>query len=228
MEPGELIAKGRDADIFEYGHGRVLKRSRRAIPLGAEARIMTYVRDRGYPVPEVLELSEDGRDLVMERVNGPTMIDAVASRPWRLKGFGRELGELHRLLHELPAPEGMRAAPCGSGTALLHLDLHPLNVLVTKSGPVVIDWANACAGDPAVDVALTWALLSSGEVTDGGVRELLVNRARGAFLRSFLACFDLAEVREVLSGVVEWKCADENLSKVETDRMHKLAEAIAP
>jgi len=28
-----------------------------------------------------------------------------------------------------------------AGERLLHRDLHPLNVLVTANGPVVIDWA---------------------------------------------------------------------------------------
>jgi aminoglycoside phosphotransferase (APT) family kinase protein len=41
---------------------------------------------------------------------------------------------------------------------LVHLDLHPLNVLCTRRGPVVIDWPAAARGAPGVDVALTWAV----------------------------------------------------------------------
>jgi hypothetical protein len=44
----------------------------------------------------------------------------------------------------------------------LHLDLHPLNVLVDDDGEPtgVIDWANAAAGDPELDRARTWSLLT--------------------------------------------------------------------
>jgi len=31
---------------------------------------------------------------------------------------------------------------------IVHLDLHPENVMLTVSGPVVIDWRNATDGDP--------------------------------------------------------------------------------
>ena len=48
---------------------------------------MRYVRERGYPVPAVYAVS--GPDMVMERVDGPTMlkdlgqaaVDALAARP---------------------------------------------------------------------------------------------------------------------------------------------------
>jgi aminoglycoside phosphotransferase (APT) family kinase protein len=67
-----------------------------------------------------------------------------------------------------PAPAGMpaaRGAPdlASPGPArLLHLDLHPLNVLVSDDGSAVtgvLDWANTAAGDPVLDRARTWAIL---------------------------------------------------------------------
>src|ERR1039458_6600679 len=111
--PGNLIATGRDADIFECGKGRVLRRSRNDRSQVLEARAMEFARTKGYPVPEVFEVSEDGIDLLMERIEGPTMIEAAAAQPWRLRGFGRDLAELHQSLHELKAPEWMPAALCG-------------------------------------------------------------------------------------------------------------------
>lgn len=40
---------------------------------------------------------------------------------------------------------------------MLHLDLHPLNVLLGEEGAVtgVLDWANTAAGDPVLDRART-------------------------------------------------------------------------
>ena len=55
--PGPLIASGRDADIYAYGEGLVLRRSRAGRSMETEARLMAYARDHGYPVPAVDHLS---------------------------------------------------------------------------------------------------------------------------------------------------------------------------
>ena len=79
--PGELIASGRDADIFACGNDRVLRRSRNARSMVLEAKTMEHVRAHGYPVPQVFDVSADGSELVMQRINGPTMVDAASSKP---------------------------------------------------------------------------------------------------------------------------------------------------
>ena len=76
--------------------------------------------------------------LVLELVDGPTMLADLGRRPWRLARHARTLAELHARLHKVPY----------EGERLLHLDLHPDNVLLSARGPVVIDWTNARAGDP--------------------------------------------------------------------------------
>ncbi|HWT24625.1 MAG TPA: phosphotransferase, partial [Solirubrobacteraceae bacterium] len=61
-------------------------------------------------------------------------------------------------------PPGLRDAPGAGGgdRRLLHLDLHPFNVVVDDDGrPTgVIDWANAAGGNPELDRARTWSLLT--------------------------------------------------------------------
>jgi hypothetical protein len=188
----------------------------------AEAKTMEFVRSHGYPAPEVFEVSDDGCDLVMERIEGPTMVDAGAARPWRLPRFGRELAELHRSLHDLRPPEWVNAAPCGSGERLLHMDLHPLNVLVARTGPMVIDWTNAASGDPAVDVAVTWVLIASGEVPAGGVKAALLRVGRKLLLDAFLKPLVDDAVRANLAAVVNWKCTDSNMSDTEIERMRSM------
>jgi tRNA A-37 threonylcarbamoyl transferase component Bud32 len=70
---------------------------------------MEYARSHGYPVPAVAEVSEDGTELVMERVDGrPSMIEVVGRRPWTTARQARVLSALHRRLHELPSPEWLR------------------------------------------------------------------------------------------------------------------------
>jgi aminoglycoside phosphotransferase (APT) family kinase protein len=220
--PGNLIASGRDADIFEFGRGRVLRRSRNDRSMAAEARTMEFVRARGYPAPEVFDVSDDGRDLVMERIDGTTMVEAGAARPWRVRSMGRELAGLHQALHELDAPAWLPAAPVGAGDRVLHMDLHPLNVLVGPRGPVVIDWTNAAAGDPSVDMAVTWALIASGEVPASRLKGMVLRAGRGLLLDAFLKPFRREELRSALAEVVPWKCTDANMSHVEVARMRAL------
>ena len=69
----------------------------------------------------------------------------------------------HDALAAVVCPVGLRDAPGAdcSERRLLHLDLHPFNVLVDDDGEptAVIDWANAAGGDPELDRARTWSLL---------------------------------------------------------------------
>ena len=139
--PGPLLAAGRDADIFEYG-------PRAGAPTISGGTLSgrggsgpwSNVRSQGYPVPAVEEVSDDGVDMVMERIDGADMVATMSERPWTIRQQGRVLADLHHRLHELTAPDWLHDAAVGRGDRLLHLDLHPLNVMMSPQGPVVIDW----------------------------------------------------------------------------------------
>ncbi len=223
FDHGPLIAAGRDAEIFECGKGLVLRRARDGRSLAAEARTMSHVHAMGYPVPAIEQVSDDGSELVMQRIDGPTMVDAIARRPWTLAPHADQLSELHRRLHALEAPDWLPAAPGAPGDRVLHLDLHPLNVLVTPSGPVVIDWPNAARGHPSTDVALTWVVTAGGTIPGNRATAAVAGAARARFIRRFLASFDRTELREHLAGVVEWKAADPNLDDAERAAIRHLA-----
>jgi aminoglycoside phosphotransferase (APT) family kinase protein len=224
MEPGPLLAAGRDADIFEYGRGLVLRRSRAGRSLTEEARVMEYVRSQGYPVPAIEEVSDDGFDMVMERIEGTDMVAAITKRPWTIPRQGRVLADLHRQLHELIAPDWLHDAPIGRGDRLLHLDLHPLNVMIAPRGPVVIDWTGACRGDPSLDVALAWVLMTAGDVPTGWLLGKILGRARSVLVHNFLRSFDVSAVKQSLGEVVAWKVSDPHMSKSEQDRMWQVVE----
>jgi tRNA A-37 threonylcarbamoyl transferase component Bud32 len=190
--------------------------------LRAEALTMEYARSHGYPTPAVVEVSDDETELVMERVDGPSMIDVVARRPWTAARQARLLSDLHRRLHELPSPEWLPDAQAGTGDRLLHLDLHPLNVLMTGCGPMVIDWSTAARGDPVTDVAMTWVLMAAGEIPAGPIRAALIGHLRTRFVNRFLADFESEQVRCLLRKVVEWKMQDENMTTREKRAMWAL------
>lgn len=58
---------------------------------------MTHLAACGYPVPRVYEITDT--DMVLERLAGPTMLDVLDRRPWRVGSLGRELGRLHDRPH---------------------------------------------------------------------------------------------------------------------------------
>ena len=124
----------------------------------------------------------------MERIPGPLMSDAILRRLWTMRAGARMLADLHDRLHAIPGPEWLRQVP-GDGTCLVHLDLHPLNVIMHPDrGPVVIDWANASRGDALFDIGVTYVLLTCpvmpgrcrvahGRETDPRVARACVHRA---------------------------------------------------
>jgi tRNA A-37 threonylcarbamoyl transferase component Bud32 len=209
--PGPLIARGEDADVFAIDEERVLRRyRRRAVPDG-EVAIMRYVRERGYPAPRVIDVS--GPDLTLERIDGPTMLEDLARRPWRFRTHARTLAQLHRDLHAIAPPDFLR----GEGDAVLHLDLHPANVMLARRGPVVIDWANAARGDAPLDVALTAVVLAGAPV------EPPLSWLRDWFVRSFVGSFAPAEWRVCLDRAIAYRRADGNVSDKEKDRLTKIS-----
>ncbi|HEX4906876.1 MAG TPA: phosphotransferase [Acidimicrobiales bacterium] len=221
MQPiGPKLAEGRDSVIYEHGPGRVLRVPADGRSLEHEAEIMRYVHSKGYPIPAVHDAG-DGY-LVMDRVDGPTMIDAALKQPHKLRSWGRRLAALHEQLHAIEAPEWMRMAPL-PGDRIVHRDLHPLNVLMSADGPIVIDWSNASRGDPAFDVADTWVLLSTASPDLHGIEKLLAPLARRLFLRGFLGALDRGAARRAIPAAVEHRLTDRNHRPEEHERMRALA-----
>jgi len=220
-EPGPLLARGRACDVYEVDAQRVLRRYRK-VPYTSptlEAEIMERVLANGYPVPRVYEVTDT--DLVMDRVDGPTMVDEITRRPWTLRTHARTLAHLHHQLHDIPAPESLRA-PLGDGPVVVHLDLHPLNVIMGRDGPVVIDWSNAGRGNGDADVALTYLMLMALNPDEGALIKLMARFGRVLFARPFLARFVRKNVMAHLDVVAAYKLADPNMSEAEQQAIRHL------
>ena len=222
--PGPLLAAGRDADIFEYAPGLVLRRSRDGRSIAHEARIMAYLHERGYPVPAVEDVSDDGTDLVMERIEGMSMVEAIGKAPWSVRRQAKALARLHKQLHEIAAPDFLPPAPIGQGDRVVHLDLHPLNVMLGPRGPTVIDWTNAAAGEPVLDVGLAWVLMAAGQIPGAALMAKLMGWGRALLVNGFVDEFDRREVARRLREVVTWKVRDPHMSEAEIAGMWKLVE----
>jgi aminoglycoside phosphotransferase (APT) family kinase protein len=164
---------------------------------------MESARAHGFPVPQVHDV-RDGA-LVLDRVDGPSMLRDLRERPWLLPRHMRTLAELHERLHRIDAP-----AELGEG-ALLHCDLHPDNVLLARDGPVVIDWPNARAGEPAFDVALAWVICA----TSGG-------RLGRVCTHFFLRHVDRDAAVAALPAAAAYRTADRNVTDEERRRVERL------
>jgi tRNA A-37 threonylcarbamoyl transferase component Bud32 len=167
------FAAGREADVFALDDARVLRRYRDGGDATREASLMAYLYDRGYPVPAVH--SADGAEMVMERLDGPTMAQGLMAGTITIPDGAAVLADLLRRLHLIPGPD--RGAPIG------HFDLHPENVLLTSRGPVVIDWRNARDGSADLDTAFTALILA--QVAIGSI-EHPIRVAAGELLDTFL------------------------------------------
>jgi aminoglycoside phosphotransferase (APT) family kinase protein len=221
--PGPLVGAGRTADVYALSPDRVLRRYRTGHDTQREAEVMTYLAEAGFPVPRIYDAS--GPDLVMERLQGRDMLADLASRPWLVRRHARALAGLHDRLHQIPAPPSLSERH-GPGDRMLHLDLHPGNVMLTPSGPVVIDWTGAAAGVPAVDVAMVWMIIATSDV------DVLPRRIRPAVavLRSVLLRQFLAAVQDdpapVLARVARARAADPHMRPAEVRRLEEIADRV--
>ncbi|MCR3746096.1 tRNA A-37 threonylcarbamoyl transferase component Bud32 [Lentzea californiensis] len=163
--------------MFIRSDGLLVKRTRTGRDLRREAEMMSYLSGYGIPVPRVHEATED--ELVMQYVPGPRMSEEIGRKPWLAGSLGEELADLHHRLDVIPAPGFLT----GDGD-LLHLDLHPGNVVLGPEGPVVLDWASATKGDRRLDVALSWVSLAVAHLAP------VMKLTRWRFLRSFMANVD--------------------------------------
>jgi aminoglycoside phosphotransferase (APT) family kinase protein len=186
----------------------------------AEARIMQHLDEVGYPVPRVYDAS--GPDLIMERLDGRDMLAELGKKPWLVRPYGRLLAELHNRLHEIEAPSGVPTV-FEPGNRVLHLDLHPANVMLTSRGPVVIDWSNVSAGAAGADVAMAYLIMATSDVD---LIPLLLRPVIG-FLRAQLFREFLAEVRDDpwphMARVARARVADRNTRPAEAERLLRVA-----
>jgi tRNA A-37 threonylcarbamoyl transferase component Bud32 len=218
---GEVVGTGRSADVFAHGEGSVLRRYREPRDTELEVAAMEHARSHGFPVPAARAISPT--DIVMDRINGRTMLDDLLRRPWLIASHASRLAGLHDQLHAIHAPAWL-PAPVGEGDSRLHLDLHPDNVILTAAGPVVIDWPNAGRGPGAVDVAHTWLVLAYSLPSVGFARRAVSLAGRRVFLALFLRHFERSAVAARLGSAGALRLGHRNLPPGELAAIRRLLE----
>jgi aminoglycoside phosphotransferase (APT) family kinase protein len=216
MTGPQLLATGRDADVFVIDDRRVLRRYRDGGDVTAEAAVMAYVVTFGFPAPRVY--AAVGTDLVMERLAGTTMLAALVSDNIGVDEAAATLAELHWRLHELPAR--LSADPAAR---VLHLDLHPDNVILSPRGPVLIDWRNATEGPPQLDLALSALILAEVAVDKANAMAAAAHEMLTAFLRQ------VDDVQPaMLDRALAIRRANPTLMAEEVSRLAEAASIVSP
>ena len=189
----------------------MLRRYRAGEPCDTEreAAVMRIAAAGGVPVPEVLEVHPDA--LVLGRVDGPTMLEEIARRPWRFMRFGRELGRIHRQVLD---------------AGVVHGDFHPLNIILGADGPVVIDWSNAGEGDPVADVAFSEVILATSDADFPRFLEWIARTVRRRFVAAYLGGAGLRPGAEQLAAAADLRARDPHLRDRERASVNDLRQRL--
>lgn len=152
---------------------------------------MGEAREVGLPVPAIRDIvSIRGRKgIVMERIVGETLVERMIARPDQSDRWMEMLVGLQQEVRHVSGPGALRSLKGRLGAdiadaralsnddrarilevldllpdkrSMCHFDFHPGNVIVGPDGPVIIDWFDAGAGDPAADLVRTAMLLRYG------------------------------------------------------------------
>ncbi len=189
---GEKIGEGAYADVHAWAPGEVVKLFKAGFPRRHswwEARMTRAVFAAGAPAPEVFdEVALEGRfGVVLQRLDGPTLLQLSRSGAMTSEQVGSILATLAISVHKTPAPPhvlSLRDTMAGSsrlsggmlpkhiatgiltlierlapGDGLCHGDLHPGNVIMTADGPRIIDWGGATRAPAGLDLACCHVVL---------------------------------------------------------------------
>jgi tRNA A-37 threonylcarbamoyl transferase component Bud32 len=189
---GEKLGEGAYAEVHAWAPGQVVKLFKAGFPRlhsWWEARLIRAVFAAGAPAPEVFdEITLEGRfGIVLQRLDGPTLLQLSRSGAMTPEQTGAILATLARTVHKTaPPPDvlSLRDTMAGSlrlsggilpkhiatgiltliecltpGDGLCHGDLHPGNVIMTADGPRLIDWGGATRAPAGLDLACCHVLL---------------------------------------------------------------------
>lgn len=212
---GPKIGEGATSDVHAWAPGQVIKLYKDGIPrrLSAhEARVTRAVHAASGLAPEVFDevTAEDRAGIVMEQLDGPTLIQAVKNDQLSYAQTGAILAGALHAVHAAPPPLGLmrlqeyleislqrtrEALPdhvaagllslinhLSPGDGLCHGDPNPGNVILTANGAKMIDWIAALRAPPAFDLASAHVMLTelAPHVSDDPERPRAVHAAMHA------------------------------------------------
>lgn len=189
QEIGKLLGTGKEAEVFERGDKvlKLYKLGAPKTSAFREAATLAMVENLRLPAPAVFGVEEIDRrwGVVMTRAPGRPLAERITGEPETSSASIMEMVRLHRLIHRcdgVPFPSLKsrlagnigrasvlaearrrqlldRLAVLPDGDRLCHGDFHPWNILGELGETVVVDWLDACRGNPAADVCRSYVLM---------------------------------------------------------------------
>jgi len=105
------IAEGREAEMFAWGDGKILRLMRGSSAgykeqVERDMLVLKGAREHGVRVPEVFEITEMmGRPgIIMERIAGTDLLTLIGRQPWKVWWAAGISGLAHARMHEVVAP----------------------------------------------------------------------------------------------------------------------------
>lgn len=144
--------------------------------------------DAGISCARVHEVIEKNyrHGIIFDLIKAENLRQHITSRPWNVRRYGLQMARLHAQVHAVQL-SGLRSQKAqmesaiqesysilkpywnkimeyteplsDSPSCLCHGDFSVENILLPPAGPVLVDWADACTGNPAGDVARAWILV---------------------------------------------------------------------
>lgn len=189
----KLLAQGGQAEIYELDEDKVIRVLRNINDeeyLKMEMSVMKTLSERGKAVPKVYEYLkiQERPSIIMEKLNGDTMLDEVRKKPFHLLKQAEKLAILHlevadsaeglgmisineRAAHLIPKATLLNSElkefvlgileVLPKGNDICHGDFHPGNVIIANGEDYVIDWFGATSGRKLADIAHTYLILKN-------------------------------------------------------------------
>jgi aminoglycoside phosphotransferase (APT) family kinase protein len=189
VELGKLLGKGKEAEVFQYGDHvlKLYKPAAPKTSAFREAANLAIAERLGLPAPIALGVQSVGErwGVAMTLAPGESFGAAMTRDPTQRPAYLESMVRLQVRIHAQPAAElasmkarlsaniersamlgpirqrrlleGLAALP--EGDKLCHGDFHPWNILGSADDAVIVDWLDACRGDPAADVCRSYVLM---------------------------------------------------------------------
>lgn len=182
------VQGGMDTSIWRVEHDGQISalrvfRAEQINTFRREQAAMGLAEAAGIAVPQIKAAGfwQDRPALLLTWCAGKTLADQLKAQLWRIWALGVAFGRQQAAIHMVKVPPQSQmetshwiewAGPdepalqerlreiSPAAASLLHLDYHPLNLLVQGQRiTAVLDWANARPGDPRADFARTYTIL---------------------------------------------------------------------
>jgi aminoglycoside phosphotransferase (APT) family kinase protein len=168
----------------------------------------------GYNVPKVYEILdyEGSPAIIYQKVNGIEMTVEFQQNPWSIFKLSRTCARLHLEMHqrttdEMPSQRELiiwkikhahhlndenKAIvlkyfdTLPEDNKLTHNDFHPGNIMLTKEGPIIIDWIDGHSGHPLADVARSFVINTASEIPEDTPQRNLMKIGRWLYTNLYI------------------------------------------